>query len=140
MQRTTSQQNDVIEIPITVESDIVRARGVGRDMCKALGLNEINQVKVATAISELARNIFHYAKTGTIILRRLGAPRPGIEIVATDKGPGIPDLKLVMSGSYQSRTGMGKGLLGAKRLMDFFDVVTGPNGQGTTVTMRKHVR
>lgn len=140
MQRTTPQQNDVIEISITVESDIVRARGAGRDMCRELGFNEINQVKVATAISELARNIFHYAKTGSVVLRRLGPPRPGIEIVASDKGPGIPDLKLVMSGNYHSRTGMGKGLFGARRLMDFFDVVTGPNGQGTTVTMRKHTK
>ncbi len=140
MQRTTPQQNDVIEVAITVESDIVRARGAGRDMCRELGFNEINQVKVATAISELARNIFHYAKTGTVVLRRLGPPRPGIEIIASDKGPGIPDLKLVMSGNYQSRTGMGKGLFGARRLMDFFDVVTGPNGQGTTVTMRKHTK
>jgi serine/threonine-protein kinase RsbT len=136
MQPTTAPQKDVIEIAITVESDIVRARGAGRDMCRELGFNEINQVKVATAISELARNIFHYAKTGKVVLRRLRTPRAGIEIVASDNGPGIPDLKLVLSGSYQSRTGMGKGLLGSRRLMDYFDVVTAPD-RGTTVTMRK---
>src|SRR5262245_5566732 len=108
---------EVVEIDITVEGDIVRARGAGRDMCRQLGLSEINQVKVATAVSELARNIYHYAKTGRIVLRRLGQPRPGVEIVASDNGPGIPDLKLVLSGNYKSRTGMGKGLLGARRLM-----------------------
>jgi serine/threonine-protein kinase RsbT len=139
MQPTRALQKDVIEIPINVESDIVRARGAGRDMCRELGMNEINQVKVATAISELARNIFHYAKTGLVVLKRLPPPRPGIEIVASDNGPGIPDLKLVMSGGYQSRTGMGKGMLGCKRLMDHFDVVTAPE-RGTTVTMRKHAK
>jgi serine/threonine-protein kinase RsbT len=128
-----------LDIAIKVEGDIVRARGAGRDMCKELGLSEINQVKVATAISELARNIFHYAQTGNITLRRLDGPRPGIEIVATDKGPGIPDLKLVLSGNYKSRTGMGKGLLGARRLVDFFEVDTGPD-RGTRVVLRKFVR
>lgn len=128
-----------LDIAITVEGDIVRARGAGRDMCRDLGLSEINQVKVATAISELARNIFHYAKTGTIALRRLGAPRPGIEIVATDAGPGIADVKHVLSGSYKSKTGMGKGLLGARRLVDFFEIDTGPE-KGTRVVLRKFVR
>jgi serine/threonine-protein kinase RsbT len=135
----TTTQPDLIDIPIVVEEDIVRARGAGRDMCRALGLTEINQVKVATAISELARNIFHYAKPGRIVLRRLGSPRPGIEIVASDKGPGIPDLKLVLSGNYRSKTGMGKGLLGARRLVDFFEIDTSASG-GTVVTLRKFVR
>lgn len=128
-----------LDIAIKVEGDIVRARGAGRDMCRDLGLSEINQVKVATAISELARNIFHYAKTGNIALRRLAAPRAGIEIIATDQGPGIPDLKLVLSGAYKSKTGMGKGLLGARRLVDFFEVDTGP-GRGTRVVLRKYSR
>lgn len=128
-----------LDIAIKVEGDIVRARGAGRDMCRDLGLSEINQVKVATAISELARNIFHYAKTGNIALRRLAAPRAGIEIIATDQGPGIPDLKLVLSGAYKSKTGMGKGLLGARRLVDFFEVDTGPD-RGTRVVLRKYAR
>lgn len=138
MQSTTAGR-DLIEVNINVEGDIVRARGAGRDMCRELGFSEINQVKVATAISELARNIFHYAKTGRIVVRRLPAPRPGVEIVASDRGPGIPDVKLVLSGSYRSRTGMGKGLLGARRLMDHFEVESGPD-KGTTVVLRKYVR
>ncbi len=128
-----------LDIAIKIEGDIVRARGAGRDMCRDLGLSEINQVKVATAISELARNIFHYAKTGNIALRRLGPPRAGIEIIATDQGPGIPDIKLVLSGAYKSKTGMGKGLLGARRLVDFFEVDTGPD-RGTRVVLRKYTR
>jgi serine/threonine-protein kinase RsbT len=130
---------EALEITIKVEGDIVRARGAGREMCRDLGLSEINQVKVATAISELARNIFHYAQTGNIALRRLGPPRPGIEIVATDNGPGIADVKLVLSGTYKSKTGMGKGLLGARRLVDFFEVETGPQ-KGTRVVLRKYAR
>jgi serine/threonine-protein kinase RsbT len=130
---------EALDIAIKLEGDIVRARGAGRDMCRDLGLSEINQVKVATAISELARNIFHYAKTGNIALKRLSAPRPGIEIIATDQGPGIPDVKLVLSGNYKSRTGMGKGLLGARRLVDFFEVDSAPE-RGTRVVLRKFVR
>lgn len=126
-----------LELPIVTEDDIVRARTRGREMCRTLGFAEINQVKIATAISELARNIFHYAKTGEIILRIVSTPKRGIEVVARDRGPGIPDIKLVLSGSYKSRTGMGKGLLGARRLVDHFEVVSAP-GQGTTVTLRKY--
>jgi serine/threonine-protein kinase RsbT len=128
-----------VEIPILVEDDIVRARSAGRDLCREMGFSEINQVKVATGISELARNIFQYAKTGLIVLRRLGAPRPGIEIVARDQGPGIANLQVVLGGGYRSRTGMGKGLLGSRRLMDHFEIDTGP-GRGTTVTLRKFVK
>jgi serine/threonine-protein kinase RsbT len=130
--------SEVIEIIVTVEGDVVRARGAGRDMCRQLGFTEINQVKVATAISELARNIFHYAKTGSVVLRRLSSPRPGIEIVASDNGPGIPDVKLVLSGTYKSKTGMGKGLLGARRLMDHFEVESVPGR--TVVVLRKYTK
>ena len=128
-----------IDIAIKIEGDIVRARGAGREMCRELGFSEINQVKVATAISELARNIFHYAQTGNIALKKLGGPRIGIEITATDTGPGITDVKHVLSGNYKSKTGMGKGLLGARRLVDFFDIETGPE-RGTRVVLRKFAR
>jgi serine/threonine-protein kinase RsbT len=130
---------ETLDIAISVEGDIVRARGAGRDMCRELGLSEINQVKVATAISELARNIFHYAKTGNIVLRKLSAPKVGIEVIATDQGPGIADIKQVLSGTYKSQTGMGKGLLGARRLVDFFEIETGPD-KGTRIVLRKFVR
>ena len=128
-----------IDIAIKIEGDIVRARGAGREMCRELGFSEINQVKVATAISELARNIFHYAQTGNIALKKVPGPRVGIEITATDHGPGIQDVKHVLSGNYKSKTGMGKGLLGARRLVDFFDIETGPE-KGTRVVLRKFAR
>ena len=130
---------ELVGIAIKVEADIVAARTSGRDMCRDLGFTDINQIKVATAISELARNIYRYAKTGTITLRRLGAPRPGIEILALDRGPGIPDVDLVLSGAYKSKTGMGKGLLGARRLVDHFEIDSGPD-RGTRVLLRKFLR
>jgi serine/threonine-protein kinase RsbT len=133
------EQLKEVDIPILIEEDIVRARSAGREMCRSMGLSEINQVKVATAISELARNIFHYAGKGSVSLRPLSTPRRGIEIVARDRGPGIPDLKLVLSGSYKSKTGMGMGILGCRRLMDHFEVDSGRD-KGTVVTLRKYVR
>lgn len=135
----SGQPSETFEIPIVAEDDIVRARSRGREMCRTMGLSEINQVKVATAISEIARNIFQYAGKGRVTLRKLGAPRPGIEIVAKDEGPGIQDVKLVMSGTYKSKTGMGKGLLGCKRLVDHFELDS-VVGQGTTILLRKYVR
>lgn len=135
MQSATAVQEE-IEITVTVEGDVVRARGAGRDMCRAMGFSEINQVKVATAISELARNIFHYAKTGKVTLKRLTTPKLGIEIIASDNGPGIPDVKHVLSGNYKSKTGMGKGLLGSRRLMDHFEVESAPGR--TVIVLRKY--
>lgn len=135
MQSASTLQEE-IEITVTVEGDVVRARGAGRDMCRAMGFSEINQVKVATAISELARNIFHYAKAGKVTLKRLTTPRLGIEIIASDNGPGIPDVKHVLSGNYKSKTGMGKGLLGSRRLMDHFECESAPGR--TVIVLRKY--
>jgi serine/threonine-protein kinase RsbT len=129
---------DEITVPIIVEEDIVRARGAARNICRALGMSEINQVKVATATSEVSRNIFQYAGKGTVIVRKLSEPTRGIEIVAHDEGPGIRDVKLVLGGKYRSSTGLGKGLLGCRRLMDQFDLTSEPGN--TVVTLRKFAR
>ena len=125
-------------IPIAEESDIVRARMAGRTLCRELGFPVSIQIRVATAISELARNIVQYVGRGTIVVKSISHPKVGIEVTAHDNGPGISNLSKVLQGQYESQSGMGLGLLGAKRLMDFFDVQTGgPNG--TTVTIRKYV-
>lgn len=125
-----------LHIEIERESDIVRARQAGREICEKLGFSEIGAVKVATAISELARNIVKYAGRGDMTLRALEGPRTGIEIVASDHGPGIPDLAAALRPGFRSRTGMGAGLRGTRALMDSFDVVTARD-QGTVVTVRK---
>jgi serine/threonine-protein kinase RsbT len=80
--------------------------------------------------------MFRYAGGGVVEIEALVAPRAGVSVVARDEGPGIADLGHVLSGAYRSRTGLGKGLLGCKRIMDAFEVDTGA-GRGTTVTVRK---
>jgi len=126
-----------VEVAIGEEYDIVQARAIGRDVATDLGFSPTMQVKIATVISELARNIFAYAGTGTIAITGLDDGQPGIEIVATDDGPGVADVDLVLSGDYESRTGLGIGLRGSKKLMDEFVIESTP-GKGTTVCARKY--
>ena len=91
---------------------------------------------IATAISELARNIVQYAQRGEIILSVVEGSRRGIQIVARDQGPGIPDLELAMRDGYSTGGSLGLGLPGARRLMDEF-AIDSEVGKGTTVSMRK---
>lgn len=130
---------DVTIIEIEAEDDIVAARMQGREVCQELGFRSVEQVKIATAISELARNIILYAKRGRIELHRLRAPEPGLEIVARDNGPGIADVDAVLSGRHSSRFGMGMGLRGTRSLMDEFQIRSAL-GVGTTVRARKYKR
>lgn len=117
--------------------DIVIARTMARDIAKALGFGAIDQARIATAVSELARNIFLYAGSGNVTVREVErAGRRGIEIICEDQGPGIADLSLVMQDGYSTSRGMGMGLPGAKRLMDEFDIKS-EEGVGTTITCRK---
>lgn len=133
----TESRTDGISVPIRAEHDVVRARTLGKDMAKQLGFSDVVQTKVATAVSELARNIFQYAGTGEVRIRRIEGKRRGIEIVARDQGPGISDPALILSGQYRSKWGMGAGLRGTKRLVDEFELDTHP-GLGTTVRIRKY--
>lgn len=130
-------------VPVRCEGDIVLARNVGRDVCRRLGFSLTNQTKVATAISELARNIVLYAGSGQVSISALdggvAGGRVGVEIVAEDQGPGIEDLAAKLAGLHRSRRGLGLGLRGTKRMMDFFEVRTRP-GLGTTVTIRMYLR
>lgn len=125
-------------IHIRATDDVVNACEVGRDIARKVGFSDVDQVKVATATAELTRNVLLYAKVGEMRLTSLEAPRRGIEIEVTDNGPGIADVDLVMSGQYRSRTGMGMGLKGTKRLMDTFELQS--SGAGTKVLARKFVR
>jgi serine/threonine-protein kinase RsbT len=122
---------------IRSDLDIVIARTMARDTAKALGFGAIDQARIATAVSELARNIFLYAGTGQVIVREIEKNgRKGIEIVCEDQGPGIANIDLVMQDGYSTSRGMGMGLPGAKRLMDEFSIKS-QEGVGTTVTCRK---
>jgi serine/threonine-protein kinase RsbT len=122
---------------IRSDLDIVIARTLARDTAKGLGFGAIDQARIATAVSELARNIFLYAGTGSVTVREVERTgRKGIEIVCEDQGPGISDISVVMQDGYSTSRGMGMGLPGAKRLMDEFDIKS-QEGIGTTITCRK---
>jgi serine/threonine-protein kinase RsbT len=127
-------------IMISSDLDIVAARMVARDTARALGFGAIDQARIATAISELARNIYLYAGEGSVTVKEAtNGLRRGIEVVCEDRGPGIADISLVMQDGYTSSKGMGMGLPGAKRLMDEFEI-SSRVGQGTKVICRKWSR
>lgn len=128
-----------VEVRVAVGSDvdIVTARQKGRELAAQCGLSATDLAVVATAISELARNIVRYAVRGEIVLRRVeNGTKRGIEVVATDDGPGISDVPLALQDGYSTSGGLGLGLPGVRRLMDEFDIVS-KFGKGTTVTVRK---
>lgn len=122
---------------IRSEDDIVSARNHARTRAGSLGFDPTSCVKLATVVSELARNMYRYAGGGRIELRTSSGPRRAIQILAEDQGAGIPNLELVLSGEYRSKTGMGLGLLACKRLMDEFEVTSGP--EGTRVSTCKYL-
>ncbi|AGC44472.1 Ser/Thr protein kinase [Myxococcus stipitatus DSM 14675] len=113
---------------VRTEADASHARLSARAMCEALGGRGYECQKVATAVSELARNQISYAGGGTIQLIPVQSPRKLLRVRAEDQGRGIPELDRVLSGTYRSKTGMGLGLLGVKRLADKFEVNTGIAG------------
>jgi serine/threonine-protein kinase RsbT len=125
------------KLPIEQEKDIATARLEAWSEAVRIGLSKFASVKVATAVSELARNIVFYAGKGTVELRSLKDERgvAGLQIIASDQGPGIPPAKLeeIWAGTYKSQRGMGKGLVAVKKLVDDFQLDTRP-GVGTTVT------
>lgn len=126
-----------ITVLIKVDADIVTARQEGRALANQIGFSGSEQVLIATAISEAARNIIQYARSGEIILTRIqNSDKVGIEIVARDQGPGIKDIRRVMEDGYSSSGGLGLGLPGIKRLMSEMDIQSTP-GKGTTLTFRK---
>ena len=123
-------------IPIESDADVVTARQRARAMAGDLELTSTDQTLLATAISEVARNITTYAKRGEVELSVVKDDdgREGIQVIARDQGPGIENLELAMQDGYTSGGGLGLGLPGARRLVDDFNIDTAP-GQGTTVTL-----
>lgn len=125
-------------IPIHSESDIIIARQEGRILAQRLGFSPVDQARITTAISELARNIVLYGIRGTVTLHRVQNPegRPGIEARFDDEGPGIADIDQAMGQGYTSAKGLGAGLPGTQRLMDEFQISSTP-GQGVHIVIRK---
>jgi serine/threonine-protein kinase RsbT len=129
--------NDVVRVRITTDDDIVTARQEGRRLSAELGFSSTDLTLIATAISEVARNIRVYAGEGQVQLKLVEeGSRQGISVVARDRGPGIPDLELAMQDGYSTTGSSGLGLPGARRLMDEFEIRSRA-GQGVTVAMKK---
>jgi serine/threonine-protein kinase RsbT len=115
-------------VAIESEGDIVTACNQARRMCEGAGAKSFAMHKAMTIVSELGRNIVSYAGGGRIELSLSRAPTRRLAIRAVDEGPGIPNLREILAGSYRSKTGLGKGLIGTKRLADRFDISTGAAG------------
>jgi serine/threonine-protein kinase RsbT len=131
---------DEIRVAIRTDSDVVTARQEARSMGAAIGFSSTDLTLLATAISEVARNITTYAGEGEVILRvRDERGRKGIEVLAVDEGPGIADVERAMQDGFTTGNGLGLGLPGTRRLVDEFELRTAP-GEGTTVRLVKWSR
>ena len=127
-------------IVVSSDQDVVRVRQLVRTISVAVKLSLVDQTKLVTAASELARNTLVYGGGGTVEVSRVdNGRRGGIRIVFADKGPGIADLTLALTDGYTTGGGLGLGLSGARRLVDEFDIDTAV-GQGTSITVTKWCR
>ena len=133
--------NDQSErIEVTSDQDVVRVRQLVRTVAVAVKLSLVDQTKLVTAASELARNTLVYGGGGTVEISRVdNGRRQGIRILFADQGPGIADLELALTDGYTTGGGLGLGLSGARRLVDEFDIET-KVGQGTSITVTKWCR
>ena len=127
----------LISLAIDYEQDVVASRQRARQVAALLGFEAQDQTRIATAVSEIARNAFRYAGKGRVEFELEGNSAPQLLIVRiADRGPGIRDLNAILDGRYRSSTRMGLGILGARRLMDQFGIRSAP-GEGTDVTLKK---
>lgn len=128
---------DEVRVPITSDADLVPARAEGRALARALGFSQTDATLIATAISEVARNIVVHVGSGQILMSPIHErDRYGLVVVASDQGNGIPETDSALERGYTSQASLGLGLPGARRLMDVFEIET-EAGVGTTVTMIK---
>jgi serine/threonine-protein kinase RsbT len=123
--------------PIRSSEDVVRVRQIVREWAVAQGFSLVDQTKIVTAASELARNTFDYGGGGTLRLQSLNDDaRRGLRLTFEDQGPGIPDIELALKDGYTTGGGLGLGLGGAKRLSNEFEIYSCP-GEGTRVTITR---
>lgn len=136
----TTPMADEASVPISSDADIVAARQKGRALAAQMGFGSTDLTLIATAISELARNIVLYARRGEIVLKPAeDGQRRGISVMARDEGPGITDIPQALQSGYSTSGSLGLGLPGVRRLMDEFEIVS-EVGKGTTVTVKKWKR
>jgi RNA polymerase sigma factor (sigma-70 family) len=135
--RRTASVAGEVRIPIRSDADVVTARKQGRELAARAGFSATDLTIIATAISEIARNIVMFAERGEILVSLVGEnSREGVTVVARDSGPGISDLERALQDGYSGYGGMGLGLPGSRRLMDEFEISSEAD-KGTTVTMTK---
>src|SRR5437763_11589556 len=127
----------LLRMEILYEHDVVLVRQRARQIAAALKFDSQDQTRIATALSELARNAFQYAGGGFVEFRIEKSPVPALLISVIDKGPGIANVREILDGKYVSNSGMGLGMIGARRLMDFFDVDT--SSRGTKIVLGKNI-
>jgi signal transduction histidine kinase/DNA-binding response OmpR family regulator len=128
---------NILSVAIQYEHDTVTARQRARQIARLLGFEVQDQTRISTAVSEIARNAFNYGRGGRVEFLLEGRTAPQLFIVRiTDTGDGIHNLQTILEGRYQSKTGMGLGIVGARRLMDQFEIESAP-GRGTTVLLKK---
>lgn len=127
-------EEELVGVEIKEDFDIVKARARARAVAAALGFDVVDQTRIATAVSEIARNALVHGGSGKMTLRTINQKK-GLEIVIVDQGPGIPDIDQALKDGYSTIGGLGLGLGGAKRLMDELHIKS--NNAGTKVTMRK---
>lgn len=126
-----------IRIAISTEVDVMLARQKGRALAAGLRFSAVDLALIATAISELARNVISYAERGDIVIRQIDRDgKSGIEVIVHDRGPGIDNVDQAVQDGYSTSGGLGLGLPGVRRLMDEFEIVS-QRGGGTTVTVTK---
>jgi len=124
-------------VPVHTEQDVIIARQECRSLAQRLGFSPVDQARITTAVSELARNIVVYGVKGAVTLVELDdGQRKGLQIAFDDEGPGIADVETAMQQGYTSGKGLGAGLPGSQRLMDEFKLETEP-GKGVHITVRK---
>lgn len=123
-------------LPVIVEGDVVAVRRRVREMSAQLGFSLVDQTKLVTAASELARNTIIYGGGGQMQMETLNGPRSGLRLTFQDEGPGIPDLSLALRDGFTTGSGLGLGLGGAKRLVSEFDI-SSRVGEGTKVTITR---
>ena len=129
--------SESVRVEIAAGTDMVAARAAARALATELGFTRTDATLIATAVSEITRNIVVHAGRGEIVMTSLREDaRYGLQVTAMDAGPGIRDVTAALEQGYAGRGGLGLGLPGARLLMDEFEIESSPDS-GTTVTMRK---
>jgi len=123
-------------VPVKTEPDVVSVRRRVREVAAQLGLGLVDQTKIITAASELARNTIIYGGGGSMQIETLNGPRVGLRLTFEDQGPGIPDGELALRDGFTTGSGLGLGLGGSKRLVNEFAIVSRP-GEGTRITITR---